>query len=53
MTNEKFSKLFWPAVVALAALWAVCFAGARKIEEKRQTDKIKAISDMYEKVVER
>ena len=51
MTNKTFSNIFWPAIVVLAMLWAICFAKAKTLEEKRQADKIKAISDMYEKVV--
>ena len=51
MTNEKFSKLFWPVMAALAILWVICFAKAKTFEEKRQMDKLKAISDMYEKLV--
>lgn len=51
MTNKTFSKLFWPAIVVLAMLWFVCFARAKTFEEKQQADKIKAISDIYEKVV--
>lgn len=51
MTNKTFSNIFWPAIVVLAVLWVICLAKARAFEEKRQADKIKAISDMYEKVV--
>lgn len=53
MTNEKFSKLFWPVIVVLVVLWIVCFAKAKSFEEKRQMDKLKALNDMYEKLVVR